>query len=216
MPRRTKEDAAATREELLDAAEACFLQSGVFRATLDDIAARAGYTKGAVYWHFKNKYEMFEAVMERVELPVYTEIERLDADAGEWPLRALRVFFRRGLERFGRDIHCRNAVEIHLLHCELVPETMPTFDRMHRATTASYARELEAFQRARQLGHLRAGLDPQACARTLHFALHGALREWVLNPSEVKIEVEGIAALETVLRSFAVDPSVVEDSKSAV
>lgn len=53
MARRTKEDACATRNSLLDAAEQVFYEQGVARASLNEIAQRAGATRGAVYWYFK-------------------------------------------------------------------------------------------------------------------------------------------------------------------
>ncbi len=53
--RRTKEDAQLTREALLDAAEVLFAQRGVSRTSLQEIAKAAGMTRGAVYWHFKDK-----------------------------------------------------------------------------------------------------------------------------------------------------------------
>ena len=53
MARRTKEDAAATRNGLIDAAERVFCEKGVSRASLSDIASAAGATRGAIYWHFK-------------------------------------------------------------------------------------------------------------------------------------------------------------------
>ena len=52
MARRTKQDAQATREALLDAAEHVFEQRGVARTSLNHIAEAAGLTRGAVYWHF--------------------------------------------------------------------------------------------------------------------------------------------------------------------
>ena len=54
MVRRTKEDAVATRNSLLDAAERVFYDKGVSRASLGDIAQAAGATRGAIYWHFKD------------------------------------------------------------------------------------------------------------------------------------------------------------------
>ena len=48
MARRTKEDALATRTALLDAAERVFLQRGVSRTSLADIAQAAGVTRGAL------------------------------------------------------------------------------------------------------------------------------------------------------------------------
>jgi TetR/AcrR family acrAB operon transcriptional repressor len=57
--RRTKEDAGKTREAILMAALEVFYQKGVSRATLADIGQAAGVTRGAVYWHFKDKIDLF-------------------------------------------------------------------------------------------------------------------------------------------------------------
>lgn len=52
-----------TRELLLDAARDVFLKAGYQGARLDDIAAEAGFTKGALYWHFPNKQALFLALI---------------------------------------------------------------------------------------------------------------------------------------------------------
>jgi TetR/AcrR family acrAB operon transcriptional repressor len=57
--RRTKEDADKTREAILMAALDVFYKKGVSRATLADIGKEAGVTRGAVYWHFKDKIDLF-------------------------------------------------------------------------------------------------------------------------------------------------------------
>lgn len=54
-----------TRELLVDAAEDVFARRGFTAATLDDIAAAAGYTRGAFYVHFKTKEDVFFAVSDR-------------------------------------------------------------------------------------------------------------------------------------------------------
>jgi AcrR family transcriptional regulator len=62
--RRSRADSTAnTRKRLLDAARGVFTTTGYQGATLDDIAARAGFTKGAVYWHFPNKQAIFMALV---------------------------------------------------------------------------------------------------------------------------------------------------------
>ena len=91
MARRTKTEAAATREALLDAAEHAFRERGVARTSLAEVAAAAGMTRGAVYWHFRDKADLFEALCERVQLPM----EAMHASAGairqKDPLGALRM-----------------------------------------------------------------------------------------------------------------------------
>jgi AcrR family transcriptional regulator len=54
-----------TRQELISAAEACFVTQGFHASSVDEVAERAGYTKGAVYSNFAAKEDLFFAVYER-------------------------------------------------------------------------------------------------------------------------------------------------------
>lgn len=63
--RRTKEDALQTRCQLLQAAKALFNEKGFSRTTLAEIAQKAGLTRGAAYWHFKSKDEIFITIVEQ-------------------------------------------------------------------------------------------------------------------------------------------------------
>src|SRR5690606_1136788 len=69
MARRPKADAEPTRCRLLDAAERLFHDQGVARTSLDDIARAAHVTRGAIYWHFRDKHHLFDAMQARVVLP---------------------------------------------------------------------------------------------------------------------------------------------------
>ena len=75
MVRKTKEDAAITRQRIIGSAREVFLRKGVSRTSLEHIASDAGVTRGAVYWHFANKAELFHAMREEVYLPL---IDRMD------------------------------------------------------------------------------------------------------------------------------------------
>lgn len=63
MVRKTKEEAENTRREILKAALEVFYQKGYSRTTFDEIAARINLTKGAVYWHFKNKPDLLVEII---------------------------------------------------------------------------------------------------------------------------------------------------------
>ena len=76
MVRRTKQDAEITRNQLLDAAENVFNEKGVARTSLAEIASAAGVTRGAIYWHFKNKADLFHAMLERVKMPIDQMIDQ--------------------------------------------------------------------------------------------------------------------------------------------
>ena len=86
MARRTKEEAAITREQLLDAAEHVFRERGVAGSSLAEVAAAAGVTRGAVYWHFRDKADLCAAMCERATLPLETMLERRRCGAHADPL----------------------------------------------------------------------------------------------------------------------------------
>lgn len=63
--RKTKEDTNLTKQTLLDSARKMFLEKGYSATTLSDIVINANLTRGAAYWHFKNKEEIYKAVIIR-------------------------------------------------------------------------------------------------------------------------------------------------------
>jgi AcrR family transcriptional regulator len=78
QPSRWKRRKAARPAEILAAALACFAERGFTATRMDDVAARAGVTKGTVYLYFPNKEELFKALIRSEMLP---NLERLEAVA---------------------------------------------------------------------------------------------------------------------------------------
>jgi TetR/AcrR family transcriptional regulator, acrAB operon repressor len=73
----------ASRDAILDAALRCFARRGYHETSIDDIAARAKLSKGAVYWHFAGKRALFLALMDRA-LEHDRELARAVAAAPDW------------------------------------------------------------------------------------------------------------------------------------
>ena len=65
MVRKTKEDTEQTRLAIMDSALQTFYEKGFSRTTFDEIAKRIDMTKGAVYWHFKNKTDVIVAIIKQ-------------------------------------------------------------------------------------------------------------------------------------------------------
>ena len=66
MARRTKEEAEKTRKRIMASALSLFAKRGYDRTTFNDIAARLGLTKGAVYWHFESKQTLLLALLDEM------------------------------------------------------------------------------------------------------------------------------------------------------
>lgn len=115
MARRTKKDALLTRSALLDAAECLFQERGVSRTSLADIARAAGVTRGAVYWHFKDKADLFGAMLERVTLPLEADMGRLLAAEGDLLQAWCGAFAQRPAPDRAR---CADAARVADCHAE--------------------------------------------------------------------------------------------------
>ncbi|HXP82636.1 MAG TPA: TetR family transcriptional regulator, partial [Verrucomicrobiae bacterium] len=92
---RQAERTRATRRKLLDAAKRIFAQDGFEAARLEDIAAGAGYTRGAFYAHFKSKEDIFFALFEewvRERIESFTSAVRRHSDPAK-KLMALRTHY---------------------------------------------------------------------------------------------------------------------------
>lgn len=72
---------AATRRDLLSAAEKIFVRDGFERAQIETIAAEVGRTKGAVYAHFQGKEDLFFALLETKVNPRVEMFKKLPANA---------------------------------------------------------------------------------------------------------------------------------------
>ena len=120
MARRTKEDADATRNSLLDAAERVFYEKGVSRASLSDIAQAAGATRGAIYWHFKDKVDLFNAMMDRVTHPLEQVGSKSASMATLPPLERLRSMVDFVQRTIVQDERTRRVFEIALYRVEYV------------------------------------------------------------------------------------------------
>lgn len=72
----------ARPEEIVNAALATFSECGFAATRLDDVAARAGVTKGTIYLYFKNKEDLFQAVVRQTVIP---KLDRAEQEVREWP-----------------------------------------------------------------------------------------------------------------------------------
>jgi len=199
--RKTKAEAFATRSAILDAAEHLFLARGVSGTSLQDIAAAAGVTRGAVYWHFKDKGDLFNAMMARVCLPM--ETAALAASDTSPPLDALRAHLRGILERVAADAQVRRVFQIFTQKVEYVDEMATVRERhlqMRRDHLAVLARLLRAAQR-------RGDIVPAPPARQLAIGLHalvdGLIQNWMLDPAGFALRAVGGKAVEAHLAGLS-------------
>jgi AcrR family transcriptional regulator len=181
MVRRTKEQAEATREQLLDAAEALFCDKGVASTTLDLIARAAGVTRGAVYWHFKNKAEIFEAVCDRATSPMETMLDTLANDPGDDPLGALERQAGDILLLVAKDPRIRSVLEIHFRGFDGGPEFAEYLAREEQNKRQCRCQIESVLAVASARGQLPAHIKPAEAAIAVTAFVGGLMHDWVID-----------------------------------
>ena len=179
MVRKTREEALATREQLLDAAEQVFQKRGVGHTTLAEVADAAGLTRGAIYWHFKSKADLFEAMVARAELPMDTAMEQMASGALEDPLRAVRDLAIHALTHLAESPRTQAVFDVMFLRCEYTDDLAPVEKRHLADRDLCISRVQQGLEQAVRKGQLPAALDARLAAQGMYAFVGGLMRDWV-------------------------------------
>jgi TetR/AcrR family acrAB operon transcriptional repressor len=202
MARRTKEDALATRDSILDAAEQLFVKQGVSGTTLQHIATAAGVTRGAIYWHFLDKGAMFNAMMERVKMPLEAAMQQFNQANPADPLDTLREYMLGVFRVTVEDPKARRVFEIATMKMEYLDEMSAVRERRKQNQELWMARTENRIRDAIAIGQVNAAVDPYAVALGLWAILDGLIRAWLLDPQGFELMKLGAQIVDTHLESL--------------
>jgi len=166
LVRKTREEAEKTRKQIIDAARSVFHRCGVGHTSLEKIAKEAGVTRGAVYWHFRDKADLFFAMREDVFTPLLQRTDSLlfSSDYAN-PLDAIEASVKEFFRVLDDCPVVREVFEIMILRCEYVQEFVSVQEEVNRPALDFLGKIDTLYVRAAELGTLRAGLDPHTAAR---------------------------------------------------
>ncbi len=203
MARRTKEEALVTRNLILDAAERVFQRRGVSRTSLQEIALEASLTRGAIYWHFQNKADVFDAMMQRVTLPMVARLNSQPRAESDDPLQHLRHSVASAFHQTVHDQQVRRVFEIASHMVEYGDDLQAVRDS-HISERSERVNDLERLLlQARAKNLLPANLPIRAAAVGLHALLDGLMSNWLLEPQAFDLEQVGAQALDAYLAGLA-------------
>lgn len=208
MARRTRDEALETRNSILDTAEHVFSQRGVSHTSLADIAAAAGVTRGAIYWHFRNKADLFDAMMNRVALPMEQMTARASDASLEDPLTYVRACALNVLERVVGDPQCRRVFEICCHKCEYVDEMLQVRDRHIEGREKCLSHIESGMRNAARKGLLARSVNPRQAAVGLHALVDGLIMNWILDPRYLPLKRQAGRMIDLYLDGLRRTPRV--------
>jgi len=185
VARRTKEEALATRHRLLDAAELLFQAQGVSQTSLQQIAQQAGATRGAIYWHFKDKADLFNAMMERVILPLEAGPRAAAEAAGseDDPLAEIEEGMVHALTLMTTDAQVRRVFDVATHKVEYTHD-MASVQQRHLAARNACVTDFEkALRLAARRSQIKLPVPGHVAAQGLHALISGLIQNWLLDPA---------------------------------
>lgn len=163
MARKTKEEAEKTRQAIIESAFRVFRTKGYSKTTLHDIAVEAGVTRGAVYWLFKNKPDVFGQLMDHAFRPFEVFFEGI-LESTTSPIEIFIKFMDAWLSRATTQSHFMAAFEIVFLMTEWSDELMP-YKMEYRSMELKFIKDIEEiFDKGIKDGSFRPDLNAHTAA----------------------------------------------------
>lgn len=187
---------ADTRTRILAAAERVFAEGGYANTSLDDVATAASLTKGAVYWHFSSKSDLFLSLLEKNVLDhvrLLPEKIKAIASASQGRESAVENWLTQELERLTADKRQSQLFFefVSSSRDEAIETKMRDFRRRAFATALPLIEQLQIN------GLLTSDVPALTLGLMVHALFDGLTVAWMVDPQEVqpKIVGKGLAQL---------------------
>ena len=194
MPKIAEQARAARREQIVEAALACFARAGYHATTMADVAAQAGVSKGTPYLYFESKEALFIALGEEWDCGLADRVDAAVAalpEAGRRsPRQILRVVAAAVAEHVLEQTQtCRVLMEARALAAHqpaIAAAVLASDTRTHQQLEGLVAAGIEA-------GEWPAATDPALAARLFTAGLYGLMAQWHLAPGSFSWEAAAAA-----------------------
>ncbi|MDD0974436.1 TetR family transcriptional regulator [Pseudomonas fontis] len=208
MVRRTKEEAQETRSQILEAAEKAFYNRGVARTTLADIAQLAGVTRGAIYWHFNNKAELVQAMLDSLREPLAALARASESEEEPDPLGCMRQLLVQLMQQIVLDPKTRRINEILHHKCEFTDDMCDIRQQRQTSTLDCHRDIMLTLGNAVKRGQLPSDLNPERAAVAMYAYIDGLISRWLLLPDSFELQKDADKWVEAGLDMLRLSPAL--------
>ncbi len=184
------------------------MNGGVARTTLADIAALAGVTRGAIYWHFSNKAELVQAMLDSLHEPLEELAKASESQDELDPLGCTRKLLIHLFRQVAIDPKTRRINEILFHKCEFTDEMCDLRRQRQVASVDCNSRIELALSNAIHREQLPKNLDARRAAICLHAYIDGILGQWLLVPDSFELHKEAESWVDIGIEMLSLSPGL--------
>lgn len=201
MARKKKEEAQQTRQQLIEAAIGQFATRGVASTTLTDIADAAKVTRGAIYWHFTSKSEIFNAIWEQ-QLPLRDIIrDRLSLFENDDPLLILREQFITALQYIAREPRQCALLQILYHKCEFTSD-MISEGEIRKRIGFNYDSLRVTLEKCISRSIISSQVNVELTMIVFHGFFSGIIKNWLMNTDSFNLYQQAPALVDSILATL--------------
>lgn len=208
MARKTKQQALETRSHIIEAAIIRFSEHGVSATSLADIAANAGVTRGAIYWHFKNKTDLLNEIWTQTDSGLdAVELEYHSKFPGD-PLSVMRAMLIYLFDATVHDRHRRALMEIIFHKCEFVGEMAVLQHMQQNLLMECYEKIEEVLRACIDAKQLPGDLNTRRAAIVMRGYVTGLMENWLFSPEKFNLATEAVVLVDSFMEMLQLSPAL--------
>ena len=185
--RRTKEEAAKTRAHILDVALRLFGELGYSGASLSKIATAAKVTKGAIYWHFESKVDLYEQLIYEKSRHSFNELHGILSGSGSAAHR-LQQYLIRSFLLLAEDQNFRELQRVIIFKTEQLPELHNQIEQQKNSIRLLLDHLTEVIDEGKYDQSLKKDLNSANLAWEMLAFHNGVSNTWLLFPDSFPLE----------------------------
>lgn len=206
--KKTKADAQKTRNALLASALEIFFKRGVSRASLQEIAINAGLTRGALYWHFKNKEDLFDALFQQMFNQISMQLQHDISTSSPDILNNFIQTIQQLFQRLTTDSDYYRFCHIIHLDSEHTSDNAAIVQLLQKYQNMWHQNLCKMFTICQRQNSLPQELDTSLAALYFQSILMGLTSLWLTNPSSFDITTISERFIQITLTSLQRNPNL--------
>jgi len=199
--KRTKAEADQTKDQLIEAGLVVFGKLGIQAARVEDIVAEAGVTRGAFYYYFKNKFELYTRLLE-IRAAYYREIIHECMENELPPIERLRTYMVSVMTRAVTDTRFLAFNEMILHKSPQVEEALGKLKANEKERMIPTAVFIKTIEDGITTGEIRSEIDVGVAVTNIFIFVHGAITFSIINRGRFPLDKVASALVDAFLLGY--------------
>jgi len=196
--KRTRKEAEKTRQDIVDAGLIIFGRKGIEATRVEDIARKAGVTRGAFYYHFKNKYYLYIHLL-KLRADYYNQIIEECMNSEQVSILKIRSYMIEVLLKHATDKKFNAFNEMILHKSEKIDDMLQTMKESEKERIILTKMFVETIEEGKSAGNIKAEVSTGYVVMTIFIFIQGAILFSRANKERFSLEEKAEGLVDSFL-----------------